>query len=58
MPCQELFDKQSKDYKEKIFEKNSLKISIEASSVSGWEKYVGQNGYFFRNEIFWKKCSN
>jgi len=44
MPCQELFNKQSKDYKEKILEKNSVKISIEASSVSGWEKYVGQNG--------------
>jgi len=44
MPCQELFNKQSKDYKERILEKNSVKISIEASSVSGWEKYVGQNG--------------
>jgi len=44
MPCQELFDKQSKVYKEKILQKNSLKISIEASSVFGWEKYVGQNG--------------
>ena len=44
MPCQELFDKQSKEYKEKILEKNSLKISIEASSIFGWEKYIGQNG--------------
>ena len=38
MPCQELFDKQSKEYKEKIIEKNSIKISIEASSIM-----VGKN---------------
>ena len=44
MPCQELFNKQSETYKEKILEKGSVKISIEASSVVGWEKYVGENG--------------
>ena len=44
MPCQELFDKQSNEYKEKTIEKNSIKISIEASSLSGWEKYVGDKG--------------
>ena len=45
MPCQELFDKQPQSYKEKIIEKNSLKISIEAGSVFGWEKYVGTEGF-------------
>ena len=44
MPCQELFDKQSKEYKEKVIEKNSIKISVEAGSVFGWEKYVGPEG--------------
>ena len=44
MPCQELFDKQSEDYKEKIITKNSKKISIEASSIFGWEKYVSSEG--------------
>jgi len=44
MPCQELFDKQSKEYREKVIEKNSKKISIEASSIFGWEKYVGYEG--------------
>jgi len=44
MPCQELFDKQSKEYKEKIIDKDSIKISIEAGSVCGWEKYVGPDG--------------
>ena len=44
MPCQELFDKQPKEYKEKIIDKNSIKISIEAGSICGWEKYVGPDG--------------
>ena len=44
MPCQELFNSQSKEYKEKILGKNSLKISIEASSIYGWEKYIGEKG--------------
>ena len=44
MPCQELFDKQSKEYKEKVIDKMSKKISIEAGSVFGWEKYVGSEG--------------
>jgi len=44
MPCQELFDKQSKEYREQVIEKSSKKISIEASSIFGWEKYVGSEG--------------
>ncbi len=44
MPCQELFDKQPKEYREKVIEKNSKKISIEASSVFGWEKYIDSDG--------------
>ena len=44
MPCQELFDKQTKEYREKTIDKNSKKISIEASSIFGWEKYVGSEG--------------
>jgi transketolase len=43
MPCQELFDKQSEDYKEKILEKNSLIITIEAGSIMPWQKYTGTN---------------
>jgi len=56
MPCQELFNKKSKEYKEKIFEKNSIKISIEASSVSGWEKYVEQNGSSLGMKSFGKSA--
>ncbi len=56
MPCQELFDKQSKEYKEKVIEKNSKKISIEASCIFGWEKYVGDEGFSLGIESFGKSA--
>ena len=56
MPCQELFDKQSKEYREKIIEKNSKKISIEAGSILGWEKYVGSEGISLGMQSFGKSA--
>ena len=56
MPCQELFNKQSEEYKDKIIEKNSVKISIEASSIFGWEKYIGQNGSSLGMKSFGKSA--
>jgi len=56
MPCQELFDKQSKEYREKVIEQNSKKISIEASSVFGWEKYVGSQGSSLGMKSFGKSA--
>ena len=56
MPCQELFDKQSKEYREKVIEKDSKKISIEASSTFGWEKYVGSEGSSLGMKSFGKSA--
>ena len=56
MPCQELFDKQSKEYREKIIDKESIKISIEAGSIIGWEKYVGPNGISLGMKSFGKSA--
>ena len=56
MPCQELFNKQSTEYKEKIIEKNSIKISIEAGSINGWEKYVGPEGVSLGIKSFGKSA--
>ena len=56
MPCQELFNKQSKEYREKIIDKESIKISIEAGSVFGWEKYVGSNGISLGMKSFGKSA--
>ena len=56
MPCQELFDKQPKEYREKVIDKNSKKISIEASSIFGWEKYVDSDGVSLGLKSFGKSA--
>lgn len=40
MPCCELFDQQSMEYKLSIFPDNTPVMSVEASSVYGWNKYA------------------
>tara|TARA_B110000914_G_scaffold212463_1_gene213437 strand:- start:937 stop:2940 length:2004 start_codon:yes stop_codon:yes gene_type:complete len=44
MPCQDLFDKQADSFKKDILDKDSLIVTIEAGSVSSWEKYSGDKG--------------
>jgi transketolase len=45
MPCWEIFEKQSDDYKNLLIPKRgSMKISIEAGITMGWDKYIGSNG--------------
>jgi transketolase len=45
MPSFELFEKQPADYKEKVFPKAIKKrMSIEALTPFGWDRYVGQEG--------------
>ena len=44
MPCHEIFDSQSNDYKKDILEEGTLKVSIEASETSYWKKYTGTSG--------------
>ena len=45
MPCMELFDKQSEDYKKDIIEENSLVVTLEAGSITHWQKYVNNKGF-------------
>ena len=40
MPCQELFDQQSEEYKNKILEHDNLIVSVEAGTVCCWHKYL------------------
>lgn len=45
MPCWEVFEQQSDDYKEKVLpEKVDARVSLEAASTLGWERYVGIKG--------------
>ena len=44
MPCMELFDKQSEKYKEDILEQNSIVVTLEAGSITSWQKYIKNKG--------------
>ena len=44
VPCFDIFEKQSDNYKKEILGENTFKVSIEASSKSGWKNIVGKNG--------------
>ena len=45
MPCEELFDAQSADYKESVLP-NAVRarVAVEAAMEFGWQKYVGLDG--------------
>lgn len=57
MPSWELFEMQSKEYKEKVFPgKIRERISIEAGSKLGWEKYVTDEGISIGVDEFGKSA--
>ena len=56
MPCQELFDQQNKDYKNKILTETELIVSVEASETDYWKKYTGRNGLNFGINDFGKSA--
>jgi transketolase len=56
VPCQELLEKQSTDYKRKILNETKFKISIEAGSTDCWRKYVGEKGLTFGINDFGKSA--
>ena len=56
VPCQDIFDLQSKSYKKKILDETKFKISIEAASTDCWKKYVGTEGLAFGIDTFGKSA--
>jgi transketolase len=44
MPCMELFDKQSEEYKKDLIEEDSLVVTLEAGSIKSWQKYIKNKG--------------
>src|SRR5690606_10927940 len=44
MPCMELFEDQDEAYRRDLLPAGTLKISIEAGSTLGWERYTGTDG--------------
>ncbi|MDR0662320.1 MAG: transketolase [Holosporales bacterium] len=47
LPCWELFTQQDPDYQRHVLGDTSVRVSIEAGSPIGWERYVGEKGYAF-----------
>ena len=44
MPCWSLFDAQDESYRADLLPADSLKVSIEAGTTFGWERYTGAHG--------------
>jgi transketolase len=44
MPCWSLFDAQDEAYRRDLLPEDVLKVSIEAGTTLGWERYVGPGG--------------
>ena len=55
LPCWNLFDEQSEQYREYVLGQG-LRIGIEASNGFGWHKYLGENGLFFGVNSFGKSA--
>jgi transketolase len=45
MPCMNLFDNQSEEFKTDLLEKESLIITLEAGSITHWQKYIKKRGF-------------
>lgn len=53
MPSMDVFEQQSKEYKDSVLPKNCRKrVAIEALSGFGWGKYVGLDGSYVTMESF------
>lgn len=53
MPCWEIFEEQTPEYKFSIFGGNlGRKVSIEAGVSQGWHKYIGSDGITISQEEF------
>ena len=56
VPCYDLFQNQTENYTDEILGKDTFKISIEASSQSGWKSVVGKDGVTIGLSTFGKSA--
>ncbi|WP_370194778.1 transketolase [Aurantimonas coralicida] len=52
VPCFELFDRQSPEYRSAMLDNGGLKVAIEAGVRQGWDHFVGRNGIFIGMDGF------
>ncbi|MDC0460771.1 transketolase [Candidatus Pelagibacter sp.] len=56
VPSQEIFQKQSQGYKDKIMKETKYVFSIEAGRTDCWKKYIGRDGLSFGIDDFGKSA--
>lgn len=44
VPCQELFDRQDREYRDAVLGLDTVRVAVEAAVPLGWERYVGDGG--------------
>ena len=44
LPCWELFDRQPKEYRDRVLGEGCVRVAVEALSTFGWDRYVGLDG--------------
>ena len=52
VPCWELFWQQDKDYRDHIIGRGTARVSVEAATKLGWERFVGEDGGIVGMESF------
>ena len=52
MPCCELFDQQSEDYRVATLGAGTIRVAVEAAVRYGWDKYIGIGGGFVGMDSF------
>ena len=53
MPCWELFEKQSQEYKDSVLPSNvKARVGVEAGIEQGWRKWLGDRGIFIGMSSF------
>ncbi|MFQ5467984.1 MAG: transketolase C-terminal domain-containing protein, partial [Kiloniellaceae bacterium] len=46
MPCWELFDEQTSDYRDEVLGPGTVRVAIEAAVRMGWDRWIGPEGAF------------
>ena len=52
VPCFELFEEQSEDYRRAILGNSPVKMAIEAGVRQGWDRFIGNDGLFIGMSTF------
>ena len=46
LPCWELFERQSPDYRSAVLGPGTVRVAVEAAAAFGWKRWIGENGAF------------